>query len=247
MHPTPNIPRRTAAGAGLALAFFPGLIIALTASRAFADDETPWKAEGTSDGIAIFTRQLPGQPLRDFKGTVQIDAPLAQVAATLADVSTMHEWFFLLQEARFLRGAYTLDSHMYMAIKGIWPVSPRDVVAHVLVRQDPATQAVHIDAQSEDGIMPPQAGYVRIPEMKSAWTLRAVSATKTEVVIEGHGHPGGWIPLPIANFVVTTLPRQCLEKLRVHVAKPEYRDVEKMLAKNPKLRELVGKLVVPSP
>ena len=208
-------------------------------------DEVSWQPEGTRDGIAIFTRQLPGQPLRDFKGIVQIEAPMAQVAATLADVSTMHEWFYLLEEAKFLRGAYTLDAHMYMAIKGIWPVSPRDVVAHVVVRQDPATHAIHIDAQSDEGVMPPQPGYVRIPQMRSSWTLRPASATRTEVQIEGHGHPGGWIPLPIANFAVTTLPRQCLEKLRQHVAKPEYRDIDKMYAKNPKLRELTAKWVFP--
>lgn len=242
MHPTLT----RAAAPKNALTFLALCAMAATSAWA-ADEEAPWKAEGTSDGIAIFTRQLPGQPLRDFRGSVLIDAPLAQVAATLADVSTMHEWFYLLQEARFVRGAYTQDAHMYMAIKGIWPVSPRDMVAHVLVRQDPVTQAVHIDAQSVDGILPPQPGYVRIPEMRSSWTLKPVSATKTEVQIEGHGHPGGWIPLPIANFAVTTLPRQCLEKLRVHVAKPEYRDVEKMYAKNPKLRELMGKLVVPGP
>ena len=170
---------------------------------------------------------------------------MAQVAATLADVSTMHEWFFLLREARFLQGAYTLNSRMYLSMKGIWPVTPRDVVAHVVIRQDPATLAIHIDAVNEDAVMPPQPGHVRIPKMKSSWTMRPVSATRTEVEIEGHGDPGGWIPLSIANFVVTTLPRQSLEKLRQHVARPEYRDLEKMYARNPKLRDLAGKLVFP--
>ncbi len=207
--------------------------------------EVPWKPDGARDGIAIFTRDIPGQPLRDFKGTVQIDAPLSQVAATLADVSTMHEWFYLLEEARFLKGAYTFDAQMYMSIKGIWPMSPRDVVTKVNVRQDPTTLAIHIHAVSEDGVLPPKPGYVRIPAMKSSWTLRPVSATRTEVELEGHGHPGGWIPVPIANFVVTTLPRQCLEKLRQHVAKPEYRDVEQMFARNPQLREMAQKLVFP--
>ena len=234
----PITPPRVAASTALILA------LAVWHSMAVAND-APWQPEGTRDGIAIFTRHIAGQPLKDFKGVVQIDAPMAQVAATLADVPTMHEWFYLLEEARFLRGAYTLDSHMYMAIKGIWPTSPRDVVAHVTVRQDPGTRAIHIDAISEDGITPPRPGYVRMPTMRSAWTLRPISATRTEVQIEGHGHPGGWIPVPIANFVVTTLPRQCLEKLRQHVAKPEYRDMEKDYANNPKLREMAGRFVFP--
>lgn len=229
----------------------PALLITLCTALPFATPlaraGTAWASEGTDNGITTFTREVPGQQLREFKGSMQIEAPMGQVAAAMSDVSTMHEWFYLLREARYLdlkTDRYD-SAHMYLAVKGIWPVDPRDVVAHVSVKQDPATLAITVNIEHKDGILPPQPGLVRIPAMKSHWTLRPLSATRTHVEVEGHGDPGGWIPTFIANFAVTTLPRQSLAKMREHVAKPQYKDVAQFYASNPRLRELGERLVFP--
>ncbi|MBI3384472.1 MAG: START domain-containing protein [Aquabacterium sp.] len=209
-------------------------------------DQSVWTLDGDSNGIAIYTRQLPGNPLKDFKGVMEINAPIKQVVATLADVSTMHEWFFLLREARFLQGQGPNDAYVYMAINGIWPVRSRDVVAHVKVRQDPDTLAIYVDVESKDGILPPQAEHVRMPNLKSSWTLRPLSATRTAVELEGHGDPGGAIPMGLANMVVTTIPRQSMDKMRQYVMKSNYVDPEKLYAQSPPLRQLGRRLVFPS-
>ena len=208
-------------------------------------DGTPWSLDSDAQGITIYTRKQPGNLYKDFKGSMQIDAPMQQVVATLADVTTMHEWFFLLREARFIQGQRTGEAYVYMAISGIWPVSARDVVARVVVRQDPATYVIHVDVQSRDGVLPPQAGYVRMPSMTSSWTLRPISPTKTAIELEGHGDPGGWIPISLANLVVTTVPRQSMEKMRAYVMNANYTDAEKLYAQSPQLRELGKRLVFP--
>jgi hypothetical protein len=206
-----------------------------------------WQLDADTQGIKLYTRQMPGHPLKDFRGVMQVQAPLAQVAATLADVPAMPEWFFLLREARFIKGDRVDDSYIYMAMKGIWPVSPRDAVAHVVVKQDPATLTIHVLVNSADGIMPKQNGFVRIPSMEASWRLTPVSGTHTEVEIIGSADPGGWIPLTLANFLVTTLPEQSLKKMRQYIAKPEYRDLDRIYAKNPKLQELAERLRFPPP
>ena len=207
--------------------------------------DADWTLDGDAHGIVIYTRQQAEHPYKDFKGTMQIDAPMRQVVATLADVSTMHEWFFLLREARFIQGQNPSDTYIYMAIDGIWPVSSRDVVAHIAVKQDPVTYAIHVDVQSRDGILPPQAGHVRMPSMTSSWTLRPLSPTRTAIELEGHGDPGGWIPMSLANLVVTTVPRQSMEKMRAYVMKAHYTDAEKLYVQSPPLRELGKQLVFP--
>ena len=221
------------------------LALCLLAPLAAQADGTPWSLDGDAHGITIYTRKQPGNLYKDFKGSMQIDAPMKQVVATLADVTTMHEWFFLLREARFIQGPGTGEAYVYMAISGIWPVSARDVVAHVVVRQDPATYVIHVDVDSRDGVLPPQAGYVRMPSMTSSWTLRPVSPTRTAIELEGHGDPGGWIPISLANLVVTTVPRQSMEKMRAYVMKANYTDAEKLYAQSPPLRELGKRLVFP--
>lgn len=209
-------------------------------------DQAVWTLAGDDKGIAIYTRKQPGNLYKDFKGIMQIDAPMKQVVATLADVRTMHEWFFLLREARFIQGPVAGETYVYMAINGIWPVSARDVVARVAVRQDPDTHVIHVDVDSRDGILPPQAGHVRMPRMTSSWTLRPLSPTKTAIELEGHGDPGGLIPMSLANMVVTTVPRQSMERMREYVMKANYTDAEKLYAQSPPLRELGKRLVFPS-
>ncbi|RZL04009.1 MAG: hypothetical protein EOP36_02410 [Rubrivivax sp.] len=223
------------------LAFF--LTLALAPGPAAAQDD--WKLHKDTEGIQLYTREVPGQVLKNFRGVMQIDAPLRQVAAMLADVPAMPEWFFMLDESRWLKGDKVDDSYVYLAMKGIWPVSPRDVVVHVKVRQDPVTLTIHADVDSEEGILPRQEGYVRLPSMRAKWRLTPVNPRHTEIEISGSADPGGMIPTAIANFAVTVLPEQTLKKMRIHLAKPEYQDLKIIYAKNPKLRELAERMTFP--
>lgn len=163
----------------------------------------------------------------------------------LADVPAMPDWFFLLKEARFIKGEQVENSHVYMAMKGIWPVSPRDAVAHILVRQDPVTLSIHVNVSSEEGILPRKEGFVRIPALEASWRLTPVTPTHTEVEIMGSADPGGMIPTALANFLVTTLPERTLKNMREQIAKPEYQDLNQIYKKNPKLRELADKMQFP--
>ncbi|MGH6648451.1 START domain-containing protein [Aquabacterium sp.] len=219
------------------------LTFALLPSQALAQED--WKLHKDTEGIQLYTREVPGQVLKNFRGVMQIDAPLRQVAAMLADVPAMPEWFFMLKESRFIKGEHVDDSYVYLAMKGIWPVSPRDVIVHVKVRQDPVTLTIHADVESEEGILPRQEGFVRLPSMRAKWRLTPVNPQHTEVEISGSADPGGMIPLAIANFAVTVLPEQTLKKMRVHLARPEYKDLKIIYAKNPKLRELAERMTFP--
>jgi len=219
------------------------LTLTLFSTPAAAQDD--WKLHKDTEGIQLYTREVPGQVLKNFRGVMQIEAPLRQVAAMLADVPAMPEWFFMLEASRWLQGERVDDSYVYLAMKGIWPVSPRDVVVHVKVRQDPVTLTIHADVESEEGILPRQEGFVRLPSMRAKWRLTPVNPQHTEVEISGSADPGGMIPTAIANFAVTVLPEQTLKKMRVHLAKPEYKDLKIIYAKNPKLRELAERMTFP--
>ncbi len=221
------------------------LTIFLTLPGVAASSEDDWKLHKDTENIRLYTREVPGQTLKAFRGVMQIQAPLQQVAAMLADVPAMPEWFFLLEESRFIKGEHVEDSYVYLAMKGIWPVSPRDAVAHILVRQDPITLSIHVDVTSEQGLLPRKEGFVRIPTLQASWRLTPVTPSQTEVEIIGSADPGGMIPIPLANFLVTTLPERTLKKMREHIAKPEYRDLNIVYKKNPKLRELANKMQFP--
>lgn len=228
---------------GLLHALFFSLVLIPTG--AFAGDNSEWALDKDHNGIAIYTRIPPGGRYKDFKGTMEVDAPVKQIVATLADASAMPKWFFWLREARFVKGPQPNETYIYMAINGVWPTSPRDVVAQVTVRQDPETKVIHVEVTSRDGILPEQPGFVRMPNMTSSWTLRPLSPTRTAIEVEGHGEPGGWIPISLANMVVGSVPRQSMERLRQYVAQAHYDGGEKVMALSSPMSGWGKKLVFP--
>lgn len=225
------------------------LLLWLLATVAAAADvgraPPPWEHASDSQGIKIWTRQIPGHPVKDFRALMTVDAPMATVVATLTDVNTFPQWFWMMNEARVLEGVALDDAYLYFSLKPIWPVSARDTVIRARVSQDPSTLAVSIDVHAEPGRIPPVKDHVRIPAMKSGWKLTPLSKTQTSLELVGHADPGGFIPLWLANMVVTVMPKETFKKLREHLADPRYRDAASMYAQNPMLRDLMGRIRVP--
>lgn len=230
------------------LVFIVALLACSFAAARAVDPEgriTPWSYEGETQGIKVWTRQPAGHPVKDFRAVMTVDAPLATVVASLTDVNTIPQWFWMMNEARLLEGTTLDDAYLYFSLQRIWPVAARDAVIRATVAQEPATLAVHLDVVAAPTRIAPVADHVRIPSMQSGWTLRPLSPTRTELELIGNADPGGAIPLWLANMVVTVMPKETFKKLRRHLADPRYRNPESLYAQNPMLRDMMGRIRVP--
>lgn len=206
---------------------------------------TEWEHASDRDGIAVWTRTIPGAPLKDFRGRMVVDKPLIAVAAGVTDAATYPEWFFQMREARILEGKSMDDVYVYFVIGGIWPVSDRDAVARATVTQDPKTLAVRMIADATPDKIPLVKGLVRMPKMKSGWELTPLSPTRTQVELIGNADPGGMIPLWLANSVVQVMPRETLKRLRKQLDKPKYANPDVLFATDPLLREFRANIRLP--
>lgn len=205
-----------------------------------------WEPSSDRDGIQVWTRTIPGAPLKDFRGVMVVEQPLDAVVAAVTDVASYPEWFFQMKEARIAQGERLDEAYVYFMIGGIWPVSDRDAVIKATVSQDPQTLSLFMAADAAPDFLPKVAGRVRMPAMKSGWKLTPLSATRTEIELIGNADPGGWIPLWLANSVVQMMPRETLKRLRVQMASPKYRDPDAIFAADPLLAELRARLRMPA-
>lgn len=220
------------------------LLLALCAP-ALAHATPGWEFAGESHGIKVWTRTIPGAPLKDFRGVVVVDKPLAAVVAALTDVGDYPEWFFQMREARILEGRTLDDVYVYFVIGGIWPVSDRDAVVHASVAQDPQTLAVSMMVDAAPARLPLVKGRVRMPAMHSGWRITPLSPSRTEVELIGNADPGGMIPLWLANSVVTMMPKETLKRLRRQLDEAKYREPGRLFAADPLLRELRARIRLP--
>lgn len=216
-----------------------GLLLAGTAHA------TGWEPSSDRDDIQVWTRTIPGAPLKDFRGVMVVEQPLDVVVAAVTDVAAYPEWFFQMKEARIAHGEKLDDAYVYFMIGGIWPVSDRDAVVKATVSQDPQTLSLFMAADAAPDYLPRVAGRVRMPAMKSGWRLTPVSVTQTEIELIGNADPGGWIPLWLANSVVQMMPRETLKRLRVQMTLPKYREPDVIFAADPLLMELRARLRMP--
>lgn len=180
------------------------------------------KARSAED-ISLWTRTIPGASLKAFRGSMHTDAPLESVAALLYDMRYMCDWIFRCKEARFVGTAENGDSYIYLAIKGIWPVGDRDAVLRVTPVWDTATGALTLKGVAAPDRLPEVDGYVRIPAIESSWRVTPVTGGLMHIEMEGHVDPAGYVPLWLANTVVTLVPRFTLHSVRELLRKPGWR------------------------
>jgi len=175
-----------------------------------------WQLHSNRDGVEVFTADVPGQNLKAFRGIAVIDAPMDKVLAVLGDLPRMPTWFYQMRSAQLVSGNES-KGQVYIVIAGIWPVSDRDAVIDVDTFN--INDAVMIQSVGKPKARPLESCCVRIPSLQSSWLVSSLGPKQTQVIFTTQSHPGGVIPLWLANRVAVDMPRQTLNGLRREVLK----------------------------
>lgn len=170
-----------------------------------------WQLHSNRDGVEVFTAEVPGQNLKAFRGITVIDAPIDKVLEVLTDLPRMPNWFYQMRRAELLSGS-AAEGRIYIVIAGVWPVSDRDAVIDVDTHH--INDAVMIQSVGRPAAKPLENCCVRIPSLQSNWLVSSLSLEQTQVIFTTQSHPGGVIPLWLANRVAVDMPRQTLNGLR---------------------------------
>lgn len=199
------------------------LVAGLLWQPTLAEEQRAWElvqeADGR-DGVTTWTRKVDGFTLKAFKGQTEVPYSMLTVLAVIADVERFPEWVFQCDDARLLPEIG--NNIAYVHIKGIWPVSDRDVASETLVTQDPETLSIELATRNADDIFPLQEGTVRIPELQNTFTLAPLDDGWTRITFDTFVDPGGYIPGWLANLVAVRAPRDSLNDMYVLMQEPVY-------------------------
>ncbi|WP_165797569.1 START domain-containing protein [Solimonas fluminis] len=211
------------------------LFLLLAVPFAQAADEG-WRLDKEQDGIQVYTRAVEGQKIREIRGVVGIKARLSAVVAVLNDVPATPELSDAIGEAQVLQRQSAARYQIYQLLKMPWPLDNRDIVSQREIRQDAQTLAVTIaDAATPDAI-PPKSGIVRIQKSRQQWTLTPQADGSVLAEMRAMTDPAGPIPSSVINSMSVGAPFKSLQKLRVLVQQPKYRDARPDFIKEPPAR-----------
>jgi hypothetical protein len=185
-------------------------ILALVALEAVAEDDE-WALAKSEDGIEVYTRDVEGFDVREFRASAVVPAPLSAVIAWWRDPTTYTRWINRCSEARLIE-VESGENANYMKFNFPFPASDRDVVVRARTIEMSATRVV-FEGSNVDGLVPEVSGLVRIAMLRSRWEFSARGDAVTEVVYRQHMDAGGSLPAFILNRAAVDSPFQTLRGL----------------------------------
>lgn len=195
------------------------VLIFLLSSFANAESDG-WDLRHSKEGLNVYTKHIEGAQIKSFRAEMIANAPFELVMSVLEDVQHYPDWFHLCRSYELLEGSMKEGEYVgYYIVEAPWPLKDRDVYVKNKMSQDPATHTVTILTDAVADFRPVKDEFTRVPEVYGRWTVRPVDKEHTYVEFIGHGHPGGIIPVWVANLVVTDIPKKTFENLRSVFAK----------------------------
>jgi hypothetical protein len=179
-------------------------------------DEKGWELVKEHDGIKVFTRDVPGSDIDEFKGVGIVDARLEVLASILRDVTAAEDWMKDTVHAEEIKQLEGEDKIVLNITKLPWPLKQRESLVHISVSMDYKRGYAVIDMQGIDDarLRPIDSNYVRMKYVHAAVILEYIDREHTRVTYTARLDPGGNIPIQIANFVVVNIPFESIGALR---------------------------------
>lgn len=210
------MPLRRIAAALLLL--FPTTLLAQPTTEAEWEQNRKARERGE---VSTYARPVEGSSINQFRGIVEVPHPLVTVMAVISDVANFDNWVFQCKGTE-MREEEWGPEHARVMIRGIWPVSDRDVLVRSHYEQDPDTLAVTVHSTATDDVFEEQRGYVRIPALNNVFRFEPLDDGWTRITFQTFVNPGGAIPAWLSNFVSTRAPLQTLEGMKAQMDKEEY-------------------------
>lgn len=193
-----------------------------------APEAEQWRLVSDKNGIQVYMKHNDDSRLKTFRGVTRFSVDrLDNISGVLNDTPNMPRWMHFISHANEIRRSDYLNREYQFLTSLPWPLTDREAVVKLLVRQDEKTKAVTVHVLNSPGLLPPNPKYIRMPEMQGRFAFAPTGKGKeVEVTYEIILDPGGYVPAWIANIVLKDTPYFTLERLRRVVERPEYKEWE---------------------
>jgi hypothetical protein len=174
------------------------LSLTFISSGAFADTPAPWRPDGTSRGVFVERRDVPGSHFDELRLSLVSPLSLQRLCEAIypkvydSHVEQRFKKKELLRQTDNERWTYEQIS--------VPVVSDRDYVMHAKLDQPASTGRCEVTFETtQDPSRPPVPGLVRIPIVRGRWDLDPTTDGRVSVRYQIFSEPGGGIPALFAQ------------------------------------------------
>ena len=202
-----------------------GLLLPTIAAAQLAGVKYDWEQQRDKKGIIIETSSVAGSDFKAVRGEMSVKASVSSLVALVEDLPSCPDWAALCKEARVEKRISDTESYAYIYNDIPFPVSDRDVYAHVVWVQEPATRKVSMTSTATAGGTP-KTDAVRIQKAVSQWHFTPNNDGTTKVENFAHIDPNGPTPAWITNMMLVDSPFKSMQNMREIVEAGSYADVK---------------------
>jgi len=193
----------------LAFATLPAGVSAATAAN--------WQPVGQTDGISVATRTVEGSAFAEVRASATVCATIPQLVEFVEDVGAFDTWIPDTEHARLLARPSPHQQIYYIRTSMPWPAKHRDMIYELtelteLTRASTGAQA-SVLMQGLPEYLPPESGVVRMQAVSGRWDFSEVAGT-TQISLQMHIEPGGYVPVWLANRRIVGTPSKMLLNLK---------------------------------
>ncbi|MDY6822724.1 MAG: START domain-containing protein [Thermodesulfobacteriota bacterium] len=223
----------------------------LAASAGAKDGE--WELILSEDGIDTYRMTHPGTDVCTFKGVGFVDARMEVVGCVIRDIPSYPEWMADFKDTTIVK---TIDRNTYIfhcVINAPFPYKDRDILINneAVYNLENGTAQIIFGVETET-LFPEKSQYYRLSQgqLEGKYYIEFFGRNKTRVTYMHRAHPGGNIPVSIANMLkIRHYPATNIKGLRMMSKKekyiqaglvsPENELIENMLADSVMVREVL--------
>ena len=200
------------------------VVILLGHTPASSNDDAGWKEVKNHSGIKVYTRNVPGSDIDEFKGVGVVDARLEVLASILRDVSASQYWMANTEHAEEIKKLEGEGMIVLNITRLPWPLKLREALVRITVRMDYSKGYANIDMQgiNDPDLKPVSGNYVRMRYVHASVILEYIDREHTRVTYTARIDPGGNIPVNIANLFVVKIPFDSISSLRGLAAQEKF-------------------------
>lgn len=178
--------------------------------------DTDWELAKESEGIKVYTREVDGWDVEEFKVIAVFNVKRYLIYNVLIDVASYASWYPDIVESAICKKISETDFYCYSKLDLPWPTSDRMGECHMKVthNKENKTSLIEMNASTQCNLK--DDNYTLMTKGKGFWKLTS-KGEGTVVHYQYLSDPGGSIPSWVINMFIVDNPFNTVKALKSKV------------------------------
>lgn len=198
------------------------LFSALTGTSMAAD----WELIYNKEGISGFERTIPGTGIKEFKAYGFVEARMEVIGELLRDIPSYPQWMASCKATKVLADIDRNTKIFFNETAAPWPVPNRGIIITNTTQYqlDTGRAVIRFKALNSPKY-PIRKGLVPVTDLDGEYLLEFFGRDMTKVTYRHRAHPGGNVPLRVANYQSRFFPVINIKGMRKMVRLDKYKNL----------------------